>query len=139
QYAINLSSKLEPNVGILTQYGMLPRQQYQPLILAQNADNRVDKTSCGANFFRQSESHFIREWSGSDFREPRLFVGPAGSGKSCLLESIALGMVERIQLQDGLPARAHVPHVPLIIPLSRVGDCSLEEYLLRAEQDVTKR
>jgi hypothetical protein len=75
-----------------------------------------------------SEQNLLSEWPAKGYKEPLLIVAPAGSGKSCLLESYGLQMARDL-LDDAMwPESQPLPFgVPLPISLAKMLDTPLTE------------
>lgn len=143
-YAADLCAVLEHNLGVLTEYGGSDRCLYQSADLEPHEDRKItdwseelsgalqDEQQSGAPFPPQTEDNVMQEWSETEFREPLLIVAPAGSGKSCLLESFALKMARDLVEDCNWLSPTGLPWVPLIISLAHVKR-SLIDFLLRAE------
>ena len=144
-YARQLRETLGTYMGVTTQSAdLISRNAYQEATLRHYdpQEHREWNGQCAApNVVPPlSEATLLAEWRKENYRTPLLIVAPAGSGKSCLLESVALEMANDL-LNDDSRRQSDLcaVGVPLLISLSKMKDAPLNDYLPNAEKDLTAR
>ncbi len=84
-----------------------------------------------------TDPELLQEWRDEGYEKPLLIVAPAGTGKSCLLETFALQMAKDLLDETRWSETEPLPDaVPILISLAKMGEIPLSEYLYRAEADL---
>lgn len=152
EYATRLLSVLDKQIGVITETAdRISREVYQAASLQQedprkHTDWKIDRNQTG--FERDAspppappvlESKLLQTWRDEGYGKPLLIVAPAGSGKSCLLESFAWKMAKDLLDETLWPESEPLPTaVPLVISLAKLQSTPLNQYLTRAEIDITQ-
>jgi hypothetical protein len=157
-YARRLCEMLGRNIGVLSQANEpMPRAIYQSAGLQQYDPHQQRDWSALSPAGRSgqpigvggdrgpeitlpvTEETLFAEWRAEGYCKPLLIVAPAGAGKSCLLESLALQMAHDLTAYgDGPQCDPWPVGVPLLISLTKMSDRSLEAYVQMAERDLTR-
>jgi hypothetical protein len=158
-YARQLRDTLGPYMGVITQSAdPLSRSAYQEPTLQQYDPHEHRDwglhthvghagSETGPQIARARsvipplrEETLLAEWRKEEFRKPLLIVAPAGSGKSCLIESVALQMANDLLDEDLWPQSDLWPiGVPFLISMSKMANVPLDEYLQKGEEATTGR
>ena len=132
-YATNLA-KAFSGVGLLSYPDPMPRSTYidarlRPIQATRAEWPRRDISET------LDEDAFLQKWISQPI--PTLVIGAVGSGKSCLIESLALKFAAILD-EDGSSERSPVP---LIVSLAEAAasDTPIHEYLEEAEQRLYRR
>lgn len=151
KYAAHLLERLS-QIGIITHTSEpMPRALYQTPTLhkhdphadADKPRNRGTRSESSSDARRPMPSIDSHRDLFDAFRDAPnsaslLIIAPAGYGKSCILESLALHMVHDL-LDDAVwPVTAGLPPaVPLVISLARMQEARLSDYLLLPEAQLS--
>jgi hypothetical protein len=157
QYAANLCEALAKLGVISATDGQTPRSMYlaatlraidQPAAIDRSPSQRGDDPDSNTGQRRHDhpltplpEDRVLDDWLHNGMDGPLLIVAPAGSGKSCLLESFAYRLATELRDDnkwtdsDGPP----VP-IPILIPLHRAlaKELSVRDFVYQAESDLLR-
>jgi hypothetical protein len=162
-YAQSLRATLAENIGIIsnsTEY--IPRSVYQRASLRESdnaeffdwsderkridpsRDRPSDDNSRGIGppvAPPTPEDQVLTNWLAEGVTRSLLITAPVGAGKSCLLESFALQLADKLldEKAGGPEGRSTRRIVPVVIPLAEVHRMPLEEYLLTLHSSQAQR
>lgn len=144
EYADGLINLLGNNIGVITDSAdPIGRTLYSGAMLGKHAlEMHADwQSRSSLELFRLEsplpEDKLFEDWREAGYDHPLLIAAPAGSGKSCLLESFALRMAQDVCNPRRWPVSEPLPPaVPLVVSLKYVGDSSIEDYLPRAGREL---
>lgn len=145
EYADGIIHLLGKNLGVITEAAdPTARVLYSDAMLAKHDPSAHANWQSGSPEERPEptppigEQKIFEDWRDKGYADPILIVAPAGSGKSCLLESFALRMANDLHDPGRWPqTEALPPAVPLLVSLKYVGDTSLDDYLPRAGRELS--